>query len=735
MIWRWLWLAFVFLIAALAGKGTSQDFISQTSDATGQSQNQNPQAEGTQPLRVDVKLALVNATVKDMAGRVMDGLTRDDFVVEDDGETQKISYLSHDQLPLAVALVVDISRSTDPYIEQLDHSTITALRALKPEDEVALFTFADSVDCRVDLTKNKELISDSFKSIKFDQGGTNISRAVYDAGEYLKRNAGPAQRVIVLISDDVPTGADLRTEEVVRATLEANAPVYNLKIAGNNPAEVQRVARGPNMIDVGKLTALTGGEIFDVNSKDGLLPAFQALIQLLKSRYTIGFYPADPSQSAPHVLSVSLQPQFGQAGNDYRLTATAGPHYYTELTNEEGREETSGLFVPDPALFRTLPLDKWLAEKDQAQIPWKLNVRSAGLTVYQRLSARVSFRFDGREIYKRGADGDIAFALRFTDSAEHQFDFGGEIEIARIYRATLPQMNLTYSVDAFVLPGTYEVSIIAYHTATHERTIAHRTLEVAPLAGDPLPQLWQSFPEVEFVHETRRPAAWLAPEITETFNASVNTLRPLRVDIIAETNPDMWILPALKIFSQISFNNGSAGATVIDYGRGEVSFEQPDLHHLEWSALESSLPLWEPKSPLTKDDADFLRTELVRILSGTGDASGSSATARHVFVVLTGPTNFDDKADISGIKLDRPCDCSVYMIRFPISVGLRLFQERAGLLHLQQGSSTLNFQLTSPLRDGLEKMVEPLNPKVFVVNSPLDFRRALAIVLADLSSK
>jgi VWFA-related protein len=742
---RWLYSAVVLVGTTLAGNGASGNFSSQARDATHQSQNEKQQAEGTPPpFHVDVHLALVEATVKNKLGRTMDDLTKDDFVVDDNGERQTISYLGRDQLPLAVALVVDISHSTDPYIGQLGYSTITALRALKPEDEVALFTFWRDVDCRVELTRNKGLISDSFESINFDQPGTNISRAVYYAAQYLKKNAGPAQRVIVLVSDDVPTDSDLPTEDVARAAIAANASVYNLKTAGDNSAGVQRRARAPDMIDVGKLTTATGGEIFDVNGKDDVLPAFQALIARLKTRYTIGFYPTDARATAPHKLDVHLQPQFGQSGKDYSITTSAGPHYQAEATASSGTvlnthsevgsgpTEAIGVPLPDRLLFRTLPFDRWLAEEERTQIPWKLDVRALGLSVYQRLCAMVKFQFDGQEIYKRGEDGDILFQVRFSDSAKHQFDFEGIIEVAKVYGPSLPEMKLTYWVDALVLPGTYDVSIVAYHTATRERTVAHRSVRVAPLANDPLPQLWRSFPPVEFVNDTRLPRAWFAPGIAEPFNVSVRTLQPIRVDVIAATGSDMWVIPALKIFSQISFDHGSAAAAVIDYGRSEVSFEQSDLHDLDWNHLdEGGLPGWEPRGPLTKDDAGFLRAELTRRLSK--NSSGSAGTTRHVVVVLSGPTNFDHKADVSGIKLDHPCDCRVYMIRLPSWVDLKKLRDWEGI-PLRDGDLAANSYPTRYLPDGLDKIMKPLNPKVFMVNSPMDFRRAFASLLADLSN-
>src|SRR6476659_9669759 len=58
--------------------------------------------------------ALVNTqvSVRDEKGRFVSGLTKDDFIVLDDGKEQPISYFSQESdEPLTIALVIDRSRS------------------------------------------------------------------------------------------------------------------------------------------------------------------------------------------------------------------------------------------------------------------------------------------------------------------------------------------------------------------------------------------------------------------------------------------------------------------------------------------------------------------------------------------------------------------------------------------------------------------------------------------------
>jgi len=286
------------------------------------------QEQGTAPIRVDVSLVLVEATVKDKAGRVMKDLKKEDFVLDEDGAPQQIAHFSRDQLPLAVALVVDLSNSIEPFIRPLRYATLTALKSLKPDDQVALFTFGSNVQRRVPLTRDKLEVSDQIEFFHTG-GGTNINGALYEAARYL-RNEGPAaRRVIVLVSDNVPTvNEGVSPKQVVEAVLEADAAVYGLKVPGYNPLPARMAARSVGgLVNVGKVTAETGGEIFDIEKEGSLYLAFQALIERLKTRYTLGFYPTHKTEDGGfRRLNLRLQPGFGSKGRDYTLLSKSG--YY-----------------------------------------------------------------------------------------------------------------------------------------------------------------------------------------------------------------------------------------------------------------------------------------------------------------------------------------------------------------------------------------------------------------------
>src|SRR5579864_5525270 len=293
--------------------------------AQGPAQGQD-QGQGT--IRVNVNLVLVDATVKAKDGQIMANLKKDDFEVREDGVAQKVEVFSRDELPVNVALVLDLSDSIGPFLGPLRDAATIALAALKPDDEVALFTFSTEAEMRLALTKDKNKIADQINT--FDaRGATNINDGIFVAAEYLLKAPPNGRRVIILISDDVGTDAGGQgTRDIVTEAIAADAVLYNLKIPGYNPPATRFAASMiPGLVNIRKVMDATGGELFDVQDVAHLDSVFSALIHRIKTRYTLGYYTmANGAAGKPHKLDVRLASSFGKKGRDYSILAKNG--YY-----------------------------------------------------------------------------------------------------------------------------------------------------------------------------------------------------------------------------------------------------------------------------------------------------------------------------------------------------------------------------------------------------------------------
>ncbi len=277
-------------------------------------------------IRVEVNLVLIDTTVKDKAGQIMPDLKKGDFELREDGAARKVDVFGRDEFPLNVALVLDLSDSIGPFLGPLRDAANTALAALKPDDEAALFTFSTEAQLKVAFTKDKTKIADEISTFKAG-GATNINDGIFNAAKYFLATMPQGRRVIILISDDVGTSAGGEgTRDIITEMIAADASLYNLKVPGNNPASV-RFAAGliPGLVDIHKVAEETGGEIFDVENTAALDSTFRALIGRIKTRYTLGYYTsASGAEGRPHKLEVRLGPSFGKKGRDYTILAKSG---------------------------------------------------------------------------------------------------------------------------------------------------------------------------------------------------------------------------------------------------------------------------------------------------------------------------------------------------------------------------------------------------------------------------
>lgn len=279
-------------------------------------------------IHVDVNLVMVDATVKTKAGQIMADLKKEDFELREDGVAQKIEVFSRDELPLNVALVLDLSDSIGPFLVPLREAATTALSALKPEDEVALFTFSTEAELRVPFTKDKSEIARQINSFQVG-GATNINDGIFLAAKYFLNLPPRGRRVIILISDDVGTDAGGQgTNDIVTEAIASDCVLYNLKIPGYNPpGTLMAAAMIPGLVNIRKVTDQTGGEIFNVPDVPHLDSVFAALISRIKTRYTVGYYTSATAASGkPHKIDIRLAPSFGKKGHDYIVLARSG--YY-----------------------------------------------------------------------------------------------------------------------------------------------------------------------------------------------------------------------------------------------------------------------------------------------------------------------------------------------------------------------------------------------------------------------
>jgi VWFA-related protein len=297
---------------------------------------------GAYKLQVNVQLVMVDAMVRDRTGRPMDNLRQEDFRIFEDGVDQKITSFSRDQLPLAVALVVDRSGSIAPFISELRHAAYQALSQLKRGDQVALFAFAGDVQRLEDLTTDRQRIADRIAQIRAG-GGTNITDALFNATYYLSAAAHNGRRAVILVSDNEATVRGRASQnELIRMAMESETVVYSIKTHGESAPITLRI---PDLLggkgSVSKVTRETGGEIINVERTGSLDAALADVVSRLKLRYTLGYNSTNLARDGTfRKIDVRLTDPYGRLETDYSVYARRGYYAPTEKVARQAKNQT-----------------------------------------------------------------------------------------------------------------------------------------------------------------------------------------------------------------------------------------------------------------------------------------------------------------------------------------------------------------------------------------------------------
>jgi VWFA-related protein len=295
-------------------------------------------------LSIDVNLVQVDAVVRDRAGKPMNNLRKEDFVVLEDGTERPIQFFSRDQLPLAVALVIDRSGSVAPLMHDVQNAAYQALQLLKAGDEVCLFSFSGSVELLEELTVDRQRVANRIGRIQAG-GGTAIVDAVSEALRYLEATAPERRGAVILISDNLEGRSTATVDQAVAFALESEASIYSVKVGNGAGGSIFGLPRIPGLPTpripipgmgtedpVKKLTRETGGEIFDATGGASIATALTTAVDRLKLRYTLSYAGASRSSTKGgyHRIEVRLVSRFGKPDADYTIHHRSG--YYDSST-------------------------------------------------------------------------------------------------------------------------------------------------------------------------------------------------------------------------------------------------------------------------------------------------------------------------------------------------------------------------------------------------------------------
>jgi VWFA-related protein len=255
----------------------------------------------------DVKVVNVLATVRTRKNEIVRDLTKDDFLLSENGRPQTIRYFSREsELPLTVGLMIDTSMSQQRVLESERSASFRFLDQVLRESKDKLFVmqFDMAVQLRQPLTSSRKELEEILPYVDTPTrrelglqtgGGTLLYDAIVQASNTVLKNQRNRKAMIVL-SDGDDNGSTATLTDAIEAAQRADTLIYSILFSDPGfPGPRFPFGLGGRGVLM-RLSKETGASFFEVSKKQGIEQIYEAIQEELRSQYNMGFISDQPGE-------------------------------------------------------------------------------------------------------------------------------------------------------------------------------------------------------------------------------------------------------------------------------------------------------------------------------------------------------------------------------------------------------------------------------------------------------
>lgn len=230
---------------------------------------------------VRVNFVELYTSVLDKKGNFVEGLTKEEFSVFEDGKEQQIRrFESMRDLPIRAGLVIDTSLSMADVLQDVERAAYQFLESVMTDrDRAALVTFADEPRLRVRFTGDRQILAGGLVGLDAE-GETAFYDAVIFSLHYFSGLKG--KRAVVVLTDGEDSMSQYSYEDALGFARRTGVAIY---IIGLNMQTNQQDTRSKLI----RLARETGGDIFFIDHVRGLERVYDTIQEELRSQYLVAY--------------------------------------------------------------------------------------------------------------------------------------------------------------------------------------------------------------------------------------------------------------------------------------------------------------------------------------------------------------------------------------------------------------------------------------------------------------
>jgi VWFA-related protein len=239
-------------------------------------------------------------TVLDKKNVPVPGLTKEDFLIIEDKQSQTIETFSDESenIPLFVGILMDTSPSTAGKVKFEQEAAMNFIQTvIRPrKDRAAFLTFDDEVNLRQDFTDRIDLLDKAVYSVKKVGKQTALYDAVWQfCNEKMRTAQGRRALVVITDGDDTYSRADLR--DAIDIAQRTETVIFAISTKAGFLATVPGVEAGQVQDsgdrDLVKLCEETGGMALFTGDMLALERAFKRIATELRAQYILTYKPTN----------------------------------------------------------------------------------------------------------------------------------------------------------------------------------------------------------------------------------------------------------------------------------------------------------------------------------------------------------------------------------------------------------------------------------------------------------
>ena len=276
----------------------------------------------SKPVSIKTDLVTLTATVTDVYGRYVSGLTKNAFTITDNGVPQEITFFGDSDAPVSIGILFDVSGSMNgEKIAKARTALSRFINSSHPSDEYFLIAFNNKAQLLMDRTRDGEAVLSKLTLVQ-PRHNTALYDAVYLGLDRVTRGSHQ-KKAMLIISDGQDNASRYNFGEVRRLMKESDVVTYSVGILSGGDSSSALGMQGQAFLD--ELSAVTGGKSFYPNSDVEMDEIFERIALELRHQYSIGYTPPDFRPDGKwRKVKVKVKPPRGLP----RLTVRSREGYY-----------------------------------------------------------------------------------------------------------------------------------------------------------------------------------------------------------------------------------------------------------------------------------------------------------------------------------------------------------------------------------------------------------------------